>query len=127
MKLKKIEFTPTHAKKGGPPALRVAKGGVFSFNKSLMEHLKLKAGSGVDFFQDEEEKKDWYIRLDPNSKNKVRAKKDAPGVIFNNAQLAQHFLESAEVNEESYSFPVCKEPTKVGKELYYAVITVLKD
>ncbi len=127
MKLKKMEFTVAHMKKGAAPAIRVTKGGVFSFNKGLSEHLKLNAGTGVDFFQDEEVPRDWYIKLSEKSQNKVRRKEPSKGYLFNNAGLAGAFLTSIDAIDDSKSFKVATVPEKVGKEFYYAILIGLPE
>lgn len=101
------------------------KSGVFHFNANACERLKLKAGESIEFHQDEENNKDWFISKS-NSGFAVRNKdksSDSMGVTFNNTTLAKLLFEKLEYNEQSGTVLIGSEAVKIGKIEYYPIIT----
>lgn len=94
MKIKTFVTGPRAIKKNTAPRIHVTPRGVIAMNIMLSEKLKLKPGMGVDFHQDEEESKDWYISVNEKSLNKVRQKKSAKSFLFNNVRLTDAIISS---------------------------------
>lgn len=127
MNLKTFDVEPNSTRKSKSLRVRVTIMGVISLNTNLSERLGLVPGMGVDFHQDKEEAKDWYISVNPKSANKVRHTTPGKSFLFNNARLAESIRESVCPDSISYSvgFPVSSIPIQVeGKSGdIFAIIT----
>lgn len=115
MKIKTFDLGPDPNRRVGEPRIRVNTIGVITINTALCELLDLKHGSGVDFHQDLEEPRDWYISRNPQSKNKVRKKVRLNVVLFNNVRLAKEMIESTcpDLYSRSISFLVSKKISRI--------------
>jgi hypothetical protein len=128
MALKKFKKQPKEKRQPKPPFVRIMANGVITFNKGLSRFLNLSEGIGIDFYQDEEDSRDWYLKVDKDSENKVRKKKPHDLYVFNNVRLANAILSSIGASDEgldTLALPVVKEATTFPESEgnYFAIIT----
>lgn len=127
MKIKTFDLAPGSGKKGMAPRIRLIPSGLITLNGTLCEKLGLEVGSGVDFHQDEDEPKDWYISVNPGSYNKLRKKETGALLMFNNVRLVQAIMSSAcpDISFPTVGFFVAKESIKMPgiKSDCFAIIT----
>lgn len=71
MKLRKIEVS-SHDRSNGRPVLTVSKSGKFSISPAMREKIGYKKGLKINFFQDEEVPKNWYITLNESEGVNIR-------------------------------------------------------
>lgn len=98
--------------------------GVFSFSKTAVQLLKVKAGMCCTLLQDENQPKDWYLKFSKfdgftlrNSQKGVQAM-----LIFNNSFTARALAKSIGLTGNA-TFLIATEPLMVDKELLWPIIT----
>ena len=108
------------------PLLSLNRTGQVVFNQRAVEVLSLYDGCSVDFFQDTEDLKQWYVGLSPKQTG-FTCKKYANyrGVSFSNKPLCGLILESllSLDKSKSHRFSISKEAVQYGDRLIHAVIT----
>ncbi|MBA7536796.1 hypothetical protein ES705_29061 [subsurface metagenome] len=84
MKLKKFDLANTINLRTDIPLLRInVIHGTFGFNKSAVELLKLQSGDKLNILQDQEKRKDWYIK-------KTNSKDGFPIRLYNKSAASNH-------------------------------------
>lgn len=94
MKLKKIEI-PQSQGTNARPALTVSKTGRFSLSPKMREKTGYEADDMLNFHQDEDSPKDWYISFDKTegAKLQVKTADKYTQVFFQNQTLAKTIRE----------------------------------
>ena len=115
MNLVKIESEKI---KNGECFIRVNKTGVFAISTELRRRLNLNTNDQVAIYQDQDEPKDWYLKIEEGL---ICRKGNNPytSIIFNSASIAKKIFESIGFEGKSLVIPVSHEPI-AG---YYAFIT----
>ena len=72
MKLKEFSTTGIKSLKG-IATITFTKSGCISFNRKAVETIGLKTGDKLIFFQDEENPKDWYMKISEDKGAELRA------------------------------------------------------
>jgi hypothetical protein len=103
------------------------KWGLICFSKGAVRALGLKAGQGVEFFQDEESVADWFVRCSEGSDAIVLRGGNNSGVLrFSSLILARGILGAVQGREryEFCRFPIQEKAMEVdGEDGYYLIIT----
>lgn len=106
--------------------ISINKAGVFSFSKDLSQAIELSEGQKIDFYQDEENLKDWYFSIVENGQNIVRT-----GTKSEKYQMMMlNCSDMAKKIKTSLNFDISKTlrvPVGVvfieGQQNYYPIIT----
>ena len=94
MKLKEFSTTGIKSLKG-IATITFTKSGCISFNRKAVETIGLKAGDKLIFFQDEENPKDWYMKISEDKGAELRATTSGNGgLVCNFAVVAQNVFTS---------------------------------
>ena len=74
----------------------INKAGVFNFSKDFITENEIKEGMRIDFFQDEENKRDWYFQMSATGQSVFRDgnKGVARGLMINCSFIAKKLKES---------------------------------
>lgn len=93
MKLKLIE---PKAKRGQSPIAKVSvnKKGGFYFSTKAMQLLKVIKPVKVSFFQDQENKRNWFLRLNPLGSTTLNLNSKDGGGQFQNKSVAKLIMDS---------------------------------
>lgn len=104
MKLR--QFTKTYERTQRPMLRFARKSGLVTINKAAVEKIGLNAENHfVQFFQDEDSPKDWYISLGSETGFKVRQdKKDCNAAFMNNSALVKELVTTLSIPEDCNSF-----------------------
>lgn len=126
MKIKHFNATNTAVanRKDKEPGLSFSsKTGIFRFNKSANDLLKLKVDDQLEFAQDEEDTKTWFIlKADKDG----FALRDKNGLTFNSVKLAEHLTTSLNgaATGTNYKIKIIDQPVQLeGKQYYPLQIT----
>jgi hypothetical protein len=97
-----------------------SKTGVFRFNKPAVELLQLKVNEQLEFAQDEENAKSWFILKADKDGFEVRDKK---GLTFNNVKLAGHITSSlnGEAAGTNYKIKIIEQAVQLEGKQYYPI------
>ncbi|MEM8506203.1 MAG: hypothetical protein AAF717_00175 [Bacteroidota bacterium] len=118
--LKRITVRPDRSYSG--KYLGVQKSGAFVFNFNSSEHLKLSTEVKAVFFQDQDNKADWYVGFGKDGDYPLFKKDESKGRMsysFCNSALRDRFLESYGLEKKTFRLLVADNPTIVEeKELY---------
>ena len=94
MKLKEFSTTGIKSLKG-IATITFTKSGCISFNRKAVETIGLKTGDKLIFFQDEENPKDWYMKISEDKGAELRATTSGNcGLVCNFAVVAQNVFTS---------------------------------
>jgi hypothetical protein len=95
-----------------------SKTGVFRFNKSATELLQLKVNEQLEFAQDEDDQKNWFMLKSEKDGFEVRDKK---GLTFNNVKLAGHLVSSlnGEASGTNYKIKIVDQPVTLEGKQYF--------
>lgn len=100
MKLKAFNTETTPCTRTTKPTVRLnLKSGMFGFNLAAQEKLKLKVGTTVAFYQDEDEAENWYIEVGAKNGFVLRKSGNSGQVYFSNKYLCDKIVESVEAND----------------------------
>ena len=74
----------------------INKAGVFNFSKDFIEEARINETMRLDFFQDEDSKKDWYFQITPTGQSRFRnpTKGGTKGLMINCSFIAKKSKES---------------------------------
>lgn len=126
MKLKHFNTQNTRAIRRRKPTIRFTKAGLIALSSTLSMNIGLKENDYVEFLQDEEKPKDWYI-VKGSAKTGFQLRKyktNGGQLITNSANLSEKFLESiGKKNITSIACLVATQPTEVEGMKLYAIIT----
>ena len=114
MNLKKIEPCTSH--KNGKSSINISKGGPMSFSKAIVRAIGLKNGVFVSFYQDEDNKMDWYVTIE---KEGLPIRVSNGSTVCSSASIAHEILKSIGLKRKA-SLLVSIEPIEGG---YYPLIT----
>lgn len=79
----------------GIATITFTKSGCISFNRKAVVAIGLKPGDKLIFFQDEENPKDWYMKISKNKGAELRATTSGNGgLVCNFAAVAQNVFTS---------------------------------
>lgn len=70
--------------------------GIIYFNESAKQLTNIKAGDKIEFLQDEDNPKDWYLAKSENG-FEVRDKKKSKGVLVQSSKIVKELLHSIDV------------------------------
>ena len=93
MKLKKIILEKTRET---GKFVSINKAGVFIFSKDFIEESGINETMRLDFFQDEDSRKDWYFQITPTGQSAFRigTKGVTKGLMINCSFIAKKLKES---------------------------------
>lgn len=114
MKLTTIKQT---RKKSDSPLIHFGKNGQFFFNKASILEFSLEEGDKVDFLQDMENPKDFYLRP-TGSETKIRRTSNGAGLGCTSSQVV-HAIEDAHGIKAPFRMRVATQPTE---GCYYALL-----
>lgn len=105
------------------PRVTVTSSGVISFNRSLVEQLKLKVKQHITLAQDEESPKDWFVILNPDESNSPQlGGKAGDALSFSHIGIVRDLLSSLDLDpEETQSFKIASKD--IGQPGIYAIFT----
>lgn len=74
----------------------INKAGVFNFSKDFVEEAEINETMRLDFFQDEDSRKDWYFQITPTGQSGLRTgtKGVTKGLMINCSFIAKKLKES---------------------------------
>jgi len=128
MKLKRFNTTNIRSIRIGKPTVRFNKQGQISFSIAIITAMGLKSGDKIEFIQDEEKPKDWYVVKCKNDNGfTLRDFKGSNGLVTNSSSLVKTFIKSLEPQFDSSVTSVgclmALQSTKVENEELFAIIT----
>lgn len=122
MKLLVIE--PELKRINGKPSVSLNKSGCIHLNSILAEKMNLVADSTISFVQDQDSKKDWYLKR--GGKLKLRGK-DGSGFAMNSISIITKVIDSLGLERgKTYSFEVVPEFIEIEAEHYFLIINPKK-
>lgn len=81
-------------------AISVGKDGLFILSKELNSEVKNIPGLGVDFYQDDKDKKNWFMSFSVSGIIPVRLKSDGYTYHFHSVEMRKLILKSVNVKDE---------------------------
>jgi hypothetical protein len=81
--------------------------------------LKVSKGMSVEFIQDADRPKDWYVT---NSANGFKLRQGKSCLCFNNKALAEKIRKSLNITGK-FALKICKEPVMEGSYILHALLT----
>lgn len=106
--------------------ISINKAGVFSFSKDLSKAIELIEGKKIDFYQDEENPKDWYFSVVENGQNIIRtgAKSEkCQMMMLNCSDMAKKIKASLNFdNSKTLRVPVGVS-FQEGEQIFHPIIT----
>jgi len=126
MKLKRFNPGNTRTIRIGKPTIRFAKQGTITLASTLTKKIGLKENDSIEFIQDEENPRDWYLKKAYKEKGfSLRTYNKSTGALITNSiVMVNKFLESIDKkNAKSVGCLVATEPTEVEGLKLYAIIT----
>lgn len=114
MKLKTIKQT---SKRTDLPVINFGRHGHITFNKALRTEFNVEEGESVDFLQDQENPKDFYLRP-TGSETKIRRTSNGAGLGCTSTQVV-HAIEKAHGIKAPFRMRVATQPTE---GCYYALL-----
>lgn len=123
MNLKKYNET-TIAKIGrGKPSISFSiNNGVISISRAAATLMNLKKGDRIEFFQNEKEPEDWYIRVSTGEHGFIVHDGKCGNLMFRNKKMAYIVLSSLKLTRTS-RFIISAEPEDIAGEKYYFILT----
>lgn len=121
MKLVRIQID--EGRRALSPALKFNSSGIFTINTSLAETLKLSEGDNIDFFQDQEKPKEWYITVSKDFGCPVTFSKSKEYVIrkFQKKRLYEFVRKSFGIAEKNGTFLIGT-PKEFEGNIYYPLL-----
>jgi hypothetical protein len=108
----------------GKPSVSLNKSGCIHLNSILAEKMNLIQDSTVSFVQDQDSKKDWYIKR--GGKLKLRGK-NGTGFAMNSISIITKIIDSLELERgKTYSFEVTPDWFELNEEHYFLIIVPKK-
>lgn len=107
----------------------INKAGVFNFSKDFIEEAGINETMRLDFFQDEESKKDWYFQITPTGQSGFRTgtKGVTKGLMINCSFIAKKLKESIGFDvEKTLTAPVGLGDLVDGVMTYPIITAALK-
>jgi len=87
--------------------LTIGKSGVFHFSNDFIKESGFKQGDRIDFYQDEDRPKDWYIVQNETGQLTLRQQALLRGLVFNSQFMAKKIKESIGFDiEKSINLPI---------------------
>ena len=114
MNLKKVEPCTSH--KNGKSTINISKSGPMTFSKAIVRAMGLKNGMNVSFYQDLDNKIDWYVRVEIEG---IPIRMSNITTVCSSASIAKEILDSIGLKRK-VNVLVSIEPIEGG---YYALIT----
>ena len=113
MKLKSFNATNVRSARSQGRAINMnSKSGIISISAELASEMNVSDGDSVEFHQDEDNPKDWFISKAIENGFKCRLKKElSNSVMFNSTGMVRTFFKSIDFNETSGKMIVGKEIT----------------
>ncbi len=123
MKIKRFNIENTKCVKIGKPTIRFAKQGQITLSTEAVRKMNIKPGDKIEFIQDEEKPKDWYLK-----KSKIgfstRKYSGSDALICNASTICRLFMISVEKEGAlSVGCFVATVPTSIEGEEMYAILT----
>jgi len=112
----KVKQTIRYARKN-IPSISIHESGIIRFNIAARDAIGLNENDEIAFFQDSENKKDWFIRKEPGLRLQVN--KRSQYVLCHNKRIAGLILKSLNL-DFSTSMIMAVDPDDDG---YYSLIT----
>lgn len=126
MKLKRFNPGNTRTIRKGRPIIRFAKKGQISLSATLVHKIGLSEKDSIEFIQDEERPKDWYLikAKSGNGFSLRKYKSTFDSLLTNSSGMVDKFLESIDKKGvASVGCLVSTKPTEVEGLKLYAIIT----
>lgn len=115
MKLINYNRANTNAREVGcnnDPLVRITNDGLVSFSKFITASAGLKPGSHVEFFQSEEDSRDWYFAV-TNNQSGFKVRQDNQGrALVNCAAVAKKVNKAAKQEGNSIKYKISSKPLK---------------
>lgn len=109
------------------PYVAVSDSSAIWFNSVAAKKLKLKGGTGVAFFQNEDAPEDWYLQLgDKPEFFRLRQKGGPSQLKLNNATTARALYATAKPRgwtKKSVRLRIQEKPIEIDGAKYYLIIT----
>ena len=88
MNLKKIE-PQKHSNQSTEPLIGIAKSGQFQFNKASLKALHMEGEKHISFFQDQDDKMNWYMEISGSGDLQIRYYGEEKGPVVQSSSLAK--------------------------------------
>ncbi len=103
--------------------VNVNKNGVIRLNELVVEHLILCSGNKINFYQDKDSPKDWFIKIEDDGLVLREKKSYGKGLLLQSASITRDMIKSL-VFESRFTALLAKEPLNFNNtEGFYAILT----
>lgn len=111
--------------RSGEPTISLTQSGTISFSKAASQALEIEPGALIEFHQDAESLRDWYLTKSTSKEKAFILRGKADSVMLASASLVSKIKKSLELNhiESSIRMPLAINPTEQDDVNYYAIIT----
>ena len=97
--------------------------GTFNFNRTACNLLKLNAGDTIEFANEEESKKDWYVRKAIAGKGFILRSVNTNSASLNSAVTARDITATCGITSKNFVLKINEKPVNIAGDNYYLLIT----
>lgn len=121
MKLKKIE-PQTTSRQQSEPLIGIGRTGMFQFNKFSLKALHMEGDKSISFFQDQEDKQNWYMEIAGTGDLKIRYYGDSKGPCVQSSSIAKEIKLSTRNDPEKTLRVQIGKPINHGDTILYPLL-----